>query len=62
LDRFSAGGSTQFRRVASGAWIVDNWVLRGPVLTQNIGTVSGLAAIGSVVDGGGMKMRQPLPR
>ena len=62
LDRFSPGGSTQFRRVPSGAWIVDSWMIRGPVLTGTDRTFGVLAAIGSVVDGGGMRMREPLAR
>lgn len=32
LSRFDAGGFTRFRRVQSGAWIVDEWRLRVPLI------------------------------
>jgi len=32
LSQFDAGGFTRFRRVASGAWIVDEWKLTAPRL------------------------------
>jgi hypothetical protein len=32
LTKFLAGGSTQFRRLPSGAWIVQEWKLRAPNL------------------------------
>ncbi|HEV2018236.1 MAG TPA: carboxypeptidase-like regulatory domain-containing protein [Gemmatimonadaceae bacterium] len=32
LNRFEAGGFTRFLRVASGAWIVDEWLLKLPRL------------------------------
>jgi hypothetical protein len=32
MSQFDGGGSTHFRRVPSGAWIVDGWTLTAPVL------------------------------
>lgn len=32
LSRFDAGGFTRFRRVQSGAWLVDEWRLRVPLI------------------------------
>jgi hypothetical protein len=34
LSQFEAGGYTHFARLASGAWIVDNWILRAPLLAR----------------------------
>ncbi|HEX2692889.1 MAG TPA: carboxypeptidase-like regulatory domain-containing protein, partial [Gemmatimonadaceae bacterium] len=34
LSRFDAGGFTHFARLPSGAWIVDDWILRAPLLAR----------------------------
>jgi hypothetical protein len=36
LSRFDAGGFTRFLRVKSGAWIVDEWRLRVPLLAMRL--------------------------
>jgi hypothetical protein len=38
LSRFDAGGFTRFRHVSSGAWIVDEWRLRMPLIERRYGT------------------------
>ncbi len=54
LSQFEAGGFTHFARLASGAWIVDDWLLRAPLLTrqQGDGYASRLARTGYTEDGG----------
>lgn len=44
LSRYDAGGFTRFRRVRSGAWIVDEWKLSAPKL--QIRETSTLSAMG----------------
>jgi hypothetical protein len=34
LSQFEAGGFTHFARLPSGAWIVDDWILRAPLLAR----------------------------
>jgi hypothetical protein len=38
LTRFDAGGFTRFRHVPSGAWIVDEWRLRMPLIERRYGS------------------------
>jgi hypothetical protein len=57
MERFRAGGFARFRRLPSGAWIVDDWALRAPVLEKSAGAFSDFKVTGFVEDGGGMTMR-----
>jgi hypothetical protein len=52
LDKFEAGGSAHFRRVASGAWLVNEWQLRMPLLASKMGEGDNLTVIGYVEKGG----------
>lgn len=51
FSQFGGSGETKFTRLASGAWIVSDWHLRGPILRQDSTIVR---ADGYVVDGGGV--------
>jgi hypothetical protein len=59
LERFEAGGFTRFRRMPSGAWIVDAWYLRGPLLELRPGTADPVVPRGYIEDGGSIEMRAP---
>jgi hypothetical protein len=52
LDRFDTGGFTRFRRMASGAWIVNEWKLRMPMLASPPGAVGDTIAVGYLENGG----------
>lgn len=61
IDRFDADGFTHFRRMPSGAWIVDEWKIRMPQLQQLPTAGSSLAATagrivlsGYIEEGGGI--------
>lgn len=56
LSQFNAGGFTRFRRVASGAWIVDEWLLSLPKLGLRMGASYGprYYEIGRMDSGGGI--------
>jgi hypothetical protein len=61
LDRFDAGGFTHFRRMPSGAWIVDEWKIRMPQLEQTPLAAASLAETngrvvvrGYIEEGGGI--------
>jgi len=63
MSQFGANGVTHFRRVPSGAWIVDEWKLNAPRLSEALRGVQGeysstahpkLIAIGRLEDGGGV--------
>ena len=55
VTRFNPGGAVHFRRMSSGAWIVDGWHLRFPVLEMKVdGLRSWLVELGFVEDGGGI--------
>lgn len=53
LGRFQAGGFTRFRRMPSGAWIVDEWRLRVPKVQIKPGEQDYLSSIGYIENGGG---------
>lgn len=37
FSRYGGGGSTNFARLPSGAWIISSWDLKGPILvTQGV--------------------------
>ena len=54
LSQFEAGGFTHFARLPSGAWIVDDWILRAPLLSRQQGDAYGsrLVRTGYSEDGG----------
>jgi hypothetical protein len=54
LSQFEAGGFTHFARLASGAWIVDDWILRAPLLAREAGDgyATRLVRTGYTEDGG----------
>ncbi|HVF39303.1 MAG TPA: carboxypeptidase-like regulatory domain-containing protein [Gemmatimonadaceae bacterium] len=54
LSRFNAGGSTRFRRMPSGAWLVDKWHLRGPRLVREGAGSDRILAAGYFENGGGL--------
>ena len=56
MSDFDAGGFTRFKRVPSGAWIVDEWKLYAPTLALVINTraVSRLVVVGRWDTGGGV--------
>ena len=62
LEQFKAGGFTRFRRVPSGAWIVDAWALTAPVLQREPAAMTDKIVLqGYVEDGGGVNMRPASP-
>lgn len=61
LGEYGARGFTRFRRVPSGAWIVDDWALRAPVLRREEGRNTRTTIEGFVEDGGGVTMRESMP-
>lgn len=56
---FGGSGETRFTRLPSGAWIVDDWHVRGPILRRDSTIVR---ADGFVVDGGGVIPPDSAPR
>ena len=56
LSRFDAGGFTRFRRMPSGAWIVDEWQLTAPALAVKAGAyeTSQIVVVGRRDTGGGV--------
>jgi hypothetical protein len=52
VDRFKPGGRVHFLRTASGAWLVDDWMLRFPSLQQRIGGDESLIEVGYKEHGG----------
>jgi len=54
IDQFEAGGFTRFRRMPSGAWLVDEWQLRMPRLEIRRDRQSALVAVAYMEDGGGI--------
>lgn len=52
IDRVENGGYTRFRRMPSGAWIVDDWLLRIPKLESRSGRLSDVFSIGFIENGG----------
>jgi hypothetical protein len=56
VSQFDAGGYTRFRRLASGAFIVDEWRLNSPRIEgrQSFGYRTTFVAIGHQEDGGGI--------
>jgi len=52
VDDFKPGGKVHFRRMSSGAWLVDNWFLRFPLLELQMGGRESLKEIGYSEDGG----------
>jgi hypothetical protein len=53
LNQFKPGGAVHFRRMSSGAWIVDDWHLRLPVIEMKVdGLRSWLVQSGFVENGG----------
>ncbi|HEX2722395.1 MAG TPA: carboxypeptidase-like regulatory domain-containing protein [Gemmatimonadaceae bacterium] len=53
ISRFDAGGRTHFRRMPSGAWLVDEWSLRFPKLEVKESGET-FVEIGFVENGGGI--------
>lgn len=54
IDQFEAGGFTRFRRMPSGAWLVDEWQLRMPRLEIRRDQQSQLVAVAYMENGGGI--------
>ena len=52
VAKFKPGGRVHFRRMASGAWVVDDWSLRFPILEMTLGRSESLIQVGYVEDGG----------
>lgn len=52
VDEFKPGGKVHFRRTSSGAWLVDNWYMRFPLLELQMGGRETLKEIGYSEDGG----------
>jgi hypothetical protein len=68
IDRFDASGFTHFRRMPSGAWIVDEWKIRMPQLQQTPLAATSLAETnrrmvvsGYIEEGGGIIEPAGLP-
>jgi len=62
LERGGAGGFTRFRRMPSGAWIVDAWALKAPILERQQKVLTErMTILGHIEDGGGVNMR-PSPQ
>lgn len=61
LTQFYAGGFTRFRRVSSGAWIVDEWQLSLPKIGMRKGTARGpqYYEMGRLDNGGGILSATP---
>ncbi len=54
ISRFNANGRTKFLRLPSGAWIIEEWKLRAPILAVQPGARGGVVVRGYVEDGGGV--------
>ncbi len=52
IDKVENGGYTRFRRMPSGAWIVDDWLLRVPKLESRTGRPTEVFTIGFIENGG----------
>jgi hypothetical protein len=59
LDEFKPGGKVHFRRMSSGAWLVDNWYMRFPLLELQMGGRQTLKEIGYSEDGGAITQMPP---
>lgn len=58
LSRFNASGFTKFRRLPSGAWIVEEWKLRAPILLAiRSGAREQISVTGYVEEGGGVVIK-----
>ena len=57
VSRFKPGGTVHFRRLPSGAWIVDDWKLTFPVLELSVGSLERLIQSGYVENGGTIVQR-----
>jgi hypothetical protein len=53
-SRFATGGFTRFRRMPSGAWLVDEWKLRMPRIRMRPGANAIVSVAGWVETGGGV--------
>lgn len=53
-SQYESGGFTRFRRMPSGAWIVDEWRLRMPRLRVRPGAFSTVSLLGFMETGGGI--------
>ena len=60
-SRFSPGGTIRFRRLPSGAWIVNEWTLRLPKLAARSPTYAGVEVIGFIEKGGRVAATEALP-
>jgi hypothetical protein len=52
VTQFKPGGRVHFRRMPSGAWLVDEWSLRFPQLEMTADAFSRLREVGYIEDGG----------
>jgi hypothetical protein len=52
VTRFKPGGFLHFRRMASGAWLVDKWFLRFPQLERHDASPASLVQVGYAEQGG----------
>jgi hypothetical protein len=52
VTKFEPGGRVHFRRMASGAWLVDDWWLRFPILELTLNRSETVVQIGYVENGG----------
>ncbi len=52
IDKVENGGYTRFRRMPSGAWIVDDWLIRVPKLESRTGRLTDAFAVGFIENGG----------
>lgn len=57
VERFKPGGNVHFRRLASGAWIVDDWSMRFPILQVEVGSLERLVQAGYIENGGAIVQR-----
>jgi hypothetical protein len=60
-SRFSPGGTIRFRRLPSGAWIVNEWSLKLPKLAARSTTMQGVEVIGFIEKGGRVAATAALP-
>jgi hypothetical protein len=61
LTPFEPGGFTKFLRVPSGAWIVNEWQLRMPILEVKVGFRDFVSKIGTIENGGTIISDVPQP-
>ncbi|HEX6251945.1 MAG TPA: carboxypeptidase regulatory-like domain-containing protein [Gemmatimonadaceae bacterium] len=61
-SRFASGGFTRFRRMPSGAWLVDEWKLRMPRIRMRPGANAIVSVAGWVETGGGIVADDATPR